>query len=86
MSENKGYYEDRRPASNIDPYLVSAIMADTTILNSKYCSEIVGAYKEFKKHRDDDVIVFSKWFNIKRESINYSLYIILNNFFFFFVI
>lgn len=28
----KGYIEDRRPASNIDPYLVGAIIADTGIL------------------------------------------------------
>lgn len=27
-----GYFEDRRPASNIDPYLTSAKMAETTIL------------------------------------------------------
>lgn len=45
----KGYYEDRRPASNIDPYLVTAIIADTTILDSKYCDEIVAAYKKFRK-------------------------------------
>jgi len=48
LSEGKGYYEDRRPASNIDPYLVSAIIADTTILNSKFCKEIVEAYRRFK--------------------------------------
>lgn len=51
MVDKKGYYEDRRPASNIDPYLVTAIIADTTILNSKYCNEMVMAYKEFKKRR-----------------------------------
>mmetsp|Transcript_451 Transcript_451/g.77 ORF Transcript_451/g.77 Transcript_451/m.77 type:complete len:145 (-) Transcript_451:188-622(-) len=37
IAAKKGYYEDRRPASNIDPYIVSAIIADTTILNSKFC-------------------------------------------------
>lgn len=31
---NKGYFEDRRPASNSDPYLVTACMVDTTILKS----------------------------------------------------
>lgn len=30
----KGYIEDRRPASNIDPYLVGAIIYDTSILDS----------------------------------------------------
>lgn len=60
IASKKGYYEDRRPASNIDPYLVSAIMADTTILNSKYCAELCEAYKEFKKSREDDVVVICK--------------------------
>ncbi len=41
MADKKGYYEDRRPSSNIDPYLVSAIIVDTTVLNGKYCAEIV---------------------------------------------
>jgi len=36
VSDNgKGYIEDRRPASNMDPYLVSAIIADTSILPSE---------------------------------------------------
>jgi len=28
----KGYIEDRRPASNIDPYIVGALIADTSLL------------------------------------------------------
>jgi len=31
----KGYIEDRRPASNIDPYIVGALIADTSILPGK---------------------------------------------------
>eukprot|EP00355_Strombidium_rassoulzadegani_P007154 CAMPEP_0168625910 /NCGR_PEP_ID=MMETSP0449_2-20121227/10310_1 /TAXON_ID=1082188 /ORGANISM="Strombidium rassoulzadegani, Strain ras09" /LENGTH=55 /DNA_ID=CAMNT_0008667789 /DNA_START=44 /DNA_END=207 /DNA_ORIENTATION=- len=32
MSDNgKGYIEDRRPASNIDPYVVAAIILDTAV-------------------------------------------------------
>lgn len=27
-----GYFEDRRPASNMDPYLVTSMIAETTIL------------------------------------------------------
>jgi glutamine synthetase len=27
-----GYFEDRRPASNMDPYLVTSKIADTTLL------------------------------------------------------
>tara|TARA_Y100000389_G_scaffold55225_1_gene51101 strand:- start:2286 stop:3341 length:1056 start_codon:yes stop_codon:yes gene_type:complete len=32
--EGKGYIEDRRPASNIDPYLVSAKIAETVLLKN----------------------------------------------------
>lgn len=27
-----GYLEDRRPASNMDPYVVTSLLAETTIL------------------------------------------------------
>jgi len=27
-----GYFEDRRPASNMDPYVVTAMIAESTIL------------------------------------------------------
>ncbi|KAI9194378.1 hypothetical protein LWI28_005436 [Acer negundo] len=30
--QGKGYLEDRRPASNMDPYVVTALLAETTIL------------------------------------------------------
>jgi len=30
--EGKGYFEDRRPASNMDPYTVTSMIANTTIL------------------------------------------------------
>nr|VDD60939.1 unnamed protein product [Brassica oleracea] len=30
--EGKGYFEDRRPASNMDPYVVTSMIAETTIL------------------------------------------------------
>lgn len=30
--EKKGYYEDRRPASNLDPYVVSRLLVETTLL------------------------------------------------------
>lgn len=32
-AQGKGYIEDRRPASNIDPYLVCSLVADTGILD-----------------------------------------------------
>eukprot|EP00483_Globobulimina_turgida_P002301 UN02303 len=34
--DQKGYLEDRRPAANMDPYEVTAIIAKTTILNDPY--------------------------------------------------
>jgi glutamine synthetase len=30
--EGKGYFEDRRPSSNMDPYVVCGMIAYTTIL------------------------------------------------------
>ena len=30
-SQQSGYYEDRRPASNMDPYLVTTMLAATTL-------------------------------------------------------
>merc|ERR1711893_538832 len=32
-ANGKGYIEDRRPASNIDPYLVCGMLVDTSILD-----------------------------------------------------
>ena len=32
VKNKKGYFEDRRPASNMDPYLVTAKIAETTLL------------------------------------------------------
>ena len=52
MEENKGYYEDRRPASNIDAYLVTMIIADTTILDGKYHDEIMSTYRNFTAHKN----------------------------------
>jgi len=33
--EKKGYLEDRRPASNMDPYVVTALIAETVMLGDK---------------------------------------------------
>lgn len=30
--EKCGYYEDRRPSSNLDPYIVTRLIAETTLL------------------------------------------------------
>merc|ERR1712217_743367 len=34
--DKKGYFEDRRPAANCDPYLVTGIIAKTTLLEEAY--------------------------------------------------
>lgn len=35
VAEKKGYIEDRRPASDMDPYIVTALIANTTILEEE---------------------------------------------------
>lgn len=40
----KGYIEDRRPASNIDPYIVGAVIADTVCLNDKHSAALLEHY------------------------------------------
>lgn len=58
MSANgKGYIEDRRPASNIDPYIVSAIIFDTGVLETSRAKKMVEHYKEWTKWLKTAVIV-----------------------------
>jgi len=50
MKDNgKGYVEDRRPASNIDPYIVSGIIFDTSVLDEEksHSAEMVEHYKKW---------------------------------------
>jgi len=42
--DQKGYFEDRRPAANCDPYIVTSMIANTTILNETY-----GKKEEYQK-------------------------------------
>jgi len=49
MAEKKGYIEDRRPASDIDPYVVCSILADTTLLDETLAEPLLEAYKAWKK-------------------------------------
>ena len=39
-----GYFEDRRPGANIDPYIVCSAFLDTIFLESKYLPELVKSY------------------------------------------
>ena len=60
-AEKKGYIEDRRPASDIDPYVVGALIADTAILTperSKVESLLVH-YRAWKKWKDG--VTFEIW-------------------------
>ena len=50
-NEGKGYFEDRRPASNIDPYVVGAMLASTTILEGKGRDALVEHYQKWQKER-----------------------------------
>jgi glutamine synthetase len=47
----KGYYEDRRPAANIDPYVVSASIFSVTCLNKLGFEDLKTHYHAFNKHR-----------------------------------
>merc|ERR550514_1846664 len=50
MKDNgKGYIEDRRPASNIDPYVVSAIIYDTTVLKDSQAKPLIDHYKSWSQ-------------------------------------
>jgi len=46
-----GYMEDRRPSSNIDPYLSCSALADITCNGGKNMEELVAAYKQFVAQR-----------------------------------
>lgn len=35
VDKGKGYLEDRRPAANVDPYLVSAALVDVIVLKGE---------------------------------------------------
>jgi len=46
----KGYIEDRRPASNIDPYVVASIIFDTGVLNSTKGEPLVNQYNAWRQN------------------------------------
>lgn len=43
-----GYFEDRRPASNTDPYLVTATLADICLLDARHLDEMNDLYERSK--------------------------------------
>ena len=43
----KGYIEDRRPASNMDPYLVCAMIVDSGVLTESLCADMKASFKNW---------------------------------------
>ena len=50
-ANGKGYIEDRRPASNIGPYLVTSVIVDTSVLEESLAAPMKQAYEEWKAWR-----------------------------------
>ena len=50
----KGYVEDRRPASNIDPYLVSAMLVDTGVLSESLSEGMKTQFKKWREWRNSE--------------------------------
>ncbi len=55
-ANGKGYIEDRRPASNIDAYLVGAMLCDTGILSESLAGDLKNAYNNWVKTRDPEAM------------------------------
>ena len=55
-ANGKGYIEDRRPASNIDPYLVSGIIYDTAVLTESHAEPLKDAYEAWREWRRNEHI------------------------------
>ena len=46
-ADKKGYIEDRRPASNVDPYVVAASIIDSTLLKESLLGPLVEHYMQW---------------------------------------
>jgi len=46
-ANGKGYVEDRRPASNVDPYIASAIVFDTGVLPQSKAGPMIEQYDKW---------------------------------------
>ncbi len=51
--EGKGYLEDRRPASNINPYIVTSLMMDTIYLDGKSSGDMIKHYENWLEWKKD---------------------------------
>ena len=52
----KGYIEDRRPASNIDAYVVGAIIADTSLNQKSLADDMVDHFNKYQEHLKNTVV------------------------------
>jgi glutamine synthetase len=48
-ADKKGYIEDRRPASDMDPYVVTALITDTTLSEESIIDDLYKHYKQWKE-------------------------------------
>ena len=46
-----GYFEDRRPAGNMDPYVVTSALFSTTCLDNYGLENLEKAYFRFQDHK-----------------------------------
>lgn len=51
--DKKGYLEDRRPASNVDPYVHCSLIVDTTCLGGKKFGELLSHFNSWKQEREE---------------------------------
>lgn len=56
IAEKKGYVEDRRPASDMDPYVVCALIADTTLLEESLSAGLVEHYRAWSEWKSHETI------------------------------
>lgn len=50
-ADKKGYVEDRRPASDMNPYVVAALIADTTLLEDSKADGLIAHFRTWKEWR-----------------------------------
>jgi glutamine synthetase len=48
VRDRQGYFEDRRPGGNVDPYLIGGMLVDTSCLEGKNGMELIAAYDKCK--------------------------------------
>ena len=49
QKNGNGYYEDRRPAANVNPYICTSLIFSATCLNGEFISEFEERYNNFLK-------------------------------------